>query len=65
VDARQRDELEAIAHVAERLLELRDGAVVEVLLPVERWRAVVGQQFAGEARMDGIGKALRHRQIRR
>src|SRR3954453_17627058 len=48
VEPRQRDELEPVAHRAELLLELRDLRVVERLLPVERRRAVVGEELAGE-----------------
>src|SRR5262245_29018315 len=43
VESRQGDELELVAHGAELALELGDGGVVEVLLPVERGRAVVGE----------------------
>ena len=48
VEAGERDELELVAHRAELALELGDGRVVEVLLPVERRRAVVGEQLARE-----------------
>jgi hypothetical protein len=40
---------DAIAHLAERLLKLCDGAIVEIFFPVERWRTVIGQQFTGIA----------------
>src|SRR4029453_19551423 len=43
VEAREGDELELVAHRAEIALEFRDGGVVEVALPVERRRAVVGE----------------------
>ncbi len=38
---------------AARLLEGGDGGVIEVALPVEAGRAVVGQQLAGELGADG------------
>jgi len=47
VEPGQRDELEFVAHLAKLLLEISDGHVVELFLPVERRRAVVRQQFAG------------------
>src|SRR5262249_58571065 len=52
VEARQRDELELVAHGGELALEARDGGVVEMGAPVERRRAVVGQELAGELAMD-------------
>jgi hypothetical protein len=63
VEAGQRDELELVAHGAELALELGDGGVVEVLLPVEGRRAVVGQHLAGELRVDGIGERLASFQV--
>ena len=54
VEAGQRDELELVAHRAELALELGDRRVVEVLLPVERRRAVVGEQLARELRVDRL-----------
>ena len=63
VEAGQRDELELVAHRAEFALELGDGRVVQVLLPVERRRAVVRQHLAGELAMDGFGKVARERQV--
>ncbi len=53
----QGDELELVAHGPELPLELRDGRVVQVLLPVEGGRAVVGQQLAGELRVQRLGEA--------
>ena len=64
VEAGQRDELELEPHGAQLLLELGDGGVVEVLLPVERRRAVVGQQLVGELRLDALGELLRELQVR-
>ena len=37
----QRDELELVTHCAQLFLEFCDRSVVQILLPVERWRAVV------------------------
>src|SRR5690606_25594091 len=56
VEAGQRDELETIAHGAEFTLELGDGVVVQVLLPVERRRAVVCQHLARELAMNRLGE---------
>src|SRR3546814_869063 len=56
MEAGQGDELELVAHRCQLALERSDGGVVEMLLPVEAGRAVVGQQFAGELGMDGGGK---------
>ncbi|CUJ65274.1 Uncharacterised protein [Achromobacter xylosoxidans] len=56
VEAGQRDELELVAHGAQLALELGDGGVVQVLLPVERRRAVVRQQLARELAMDRVGE---------
>src|SRR5438034_3815575 len=47
MEARQRDELELVSHGRQFGLEARDGRVIQLLLPVKRRRAVVGQQFAG------------------
>src|SRR6516162_3605302 len=46
VESGERDELEAITHRRELALELRDGGVVELSLPVEGGRAVVGEELA-------------------
>ena len=64
MEAGQGDELELVAHLRQRRLEARNGRVVQLLLPVERRRAVVGQQLAGELRVDGIGKAFGFLKIR-
>ena len=58
MDASQGNELVLVAHGAEFALELGDGGVVQILLPVERWRAVVGQHFAGVFGVHSIGKLL-------
>jgi hypothetical protein len=63
VEAGQRDELELVAHGAQFALELGDGGVVQVLLPVERRRAVVGQQLARELGVDGVGELLGEGQV--
>src|SRR5690606_29660946 len=64
VETSQGDELELVAHGTELALELGNGGVVQVLLPVERWRAVVGQQLARELTVDGFRKAASVFQIR-
>ena len=56
VETGQGDELELVAQLGQLGLERRDGGVVEVLLPVEARRAVVGEQLAGELRMDSLGE---------
>src|SRR5207237_483195 len=48
VEARQRHELELVAHRAEFALEAGDGPFVELRLPVEAWAAIVGEQLARE-----------------
>ncbi len=58
VETGQGDELELVAHGAQFLLELGDGGIVEVLLPVEGRRAVVGQHLAGELGMNGFSEGL-------
>ena len=64
MEARQRNELEFVAHRAQLALESGDGAVVEIFLPVERGRTVVGKQFAGIFLVDGFGKLPRKGEIR-
>jgi hypothetical protein len=59
VEAGQSDELELVAHRSQLALELGDGGVVEILFPVERRRAVVGQELAGELAPDGLGELAR------
>ena len=59
------DELVLVAHIRQLLLEAGDGGIVQILLPVEGRRTVIGQQLARILRMNRIGKALRQRQIRR
>ena len=65
VDACQGNELVFVAHVGQLLLETGDGFVIQLFLPVEGRRAVVGQQLARVFRVDGVGKAFCQRQIRR
>jgi hypothetical protein len=55
VEARKLDELEAIAHAAQLLLEGGDLVVAEMALPVEGGGAVVGEDLAGEALVDRLG----------
>src|SRR5205823_329108 len=54
VEAGERDELEAVAHGGELALELRDHSIIEMALPVERRRAVVGEELVGELRVDRL-----------
>ena len=56
VEAGERDELEPVAVAGDLALELRDRRVVEVLLPVERRRAVVGEELPRIFRMDAFGE---------
>ncbi len=65
VEAGERDEEEAVAPLAERVLEGRDLVVVEVLAPVEGRRAVVGERLAGEAVVDRLRELPRLAEIRR
>jgi hypothetical protein len=65
VDASQGDELVLVAHGAEFFLELGDGGIVQVLLPVEGRRAVVGQHLARVLGMHGFGELAGEFQIRR
>ena len=59
VEARQGDELVAVAHPRELLPERRDPRRRRVLAPVEARRAVVGQELAREALVHGRGELLR------
>ena len=65
VEAGERDELEAVAHGGQLALEDGEAARIEVTPPVERRRAVVGQQLARIALMDRFRKAPRLAQVRR
>src|SRR5476651_2552718 len=64
VDTRQGDELVLVAHGRQFALELGDGRVVQVLLPVEGRRAVVGQQLVRVFLLDGLGEATGFVQVR-
>src|SRR5271157_260009 len=50
------DKLKLVAHLAEFPLEICDACIVELFLPVERRRAVVGQKLAWKSRVDGVGE---------
>src|SRR5450631_2459854 len=63
VESGERDELELVAHGAQLALEPGDGRVVEVLLPVERRRAVVGEHLAGMDLLHALGEAAREFQV--
>ena len=64
VEACEGDELELEAHGSEFLLELGDGRVVQVRLPVERRRAVVGEQLVRELAANRLGELLGDLEIR-
>jgi hypothetical protein len=64
VDARQGDELEFVAHGPRLLLEALDGGIIQVLLPIERRRAVVRQHLAGMSSQDRFREAPRLFEIR-
>src|SRR5471032_1351849 len=64
VNAGQGDELVLVTHGGQLALELGDGRVVQVLLPVERRRAVVGQQLVRVFLLDRFGKAASFVQVR-
>src|SRR5712692_3178900 len=59
VEAGERDELELVAHCAELALEPGDRRIVEVLLPVEGRRAVVGEHLVGMDLAHALGEAAR------
>src|SRR5439155_8950599 len=65
VEAGEGDELELVAPAAEGLLEACDRVVVEVLTPIERRRAVVGEELAGEPLMHCLGELTRLSEVRR
>src|SRR5579884_3252794 len=57
MESGQSDELELVSHPGKLTLEVRDGPVVEVFLPVERWRTVIRQQFFRIPGMDRFCEA--------
>src|SRR5581483_6261956 len=59
VEAGERDELEPVAPAAQLLLEAGDLDVGERLLPVERRRAVVGEQLPRVPLVDRLRELLR------
>ena len=56
VESRQGNKLELVAQGANLLLEGRDLGLVHRAAPVERRRAVVGEELPGELRVDGRGE---------
>ena len=64
VEAGQGHELEFVAHGPQLALEFGDSRVVQPGLPVERRRAVVGQQLAGMLPVHRLGEAAGVVQIR-
>src|SRR3954471_5339086 len=63
MEAGQGDELELVPLGPQLRLEMGDRRRVELLLPVEGGRAVVGQELAGELGVEGLGEAPRLLQI--
>ena len=63
VESGQRDELEFVTHGAEFALEASNRGVVEVLFPIERWRAVVRQHLAGELLVNRFGELTRELEV--
>src|SRR6185503_4159463 len=63
VETRQRYELELVTHSCQFALELRDGGIIQLALPVERRRAVISQHLPGELGADAFGKDPRLFQI--
>ena len=64
VDAGQGDELVLVAERRQFALEPGDGGVVQVLPPVERGRAVVGQQLVRMLPAHAFGEGPRDLQVR-
>src|SRR5688572_31154007 len=64
VEAGEGDELELVAHGAELTLELGDRLVVELLLPVEGRRTIVGEQLARMDRVNAFREAARFLEVR-
>src|SRR5690349_6102648 len=64
VETGERDELKLVAHQSELFLKLRNRALVELLLPVERRRAIVREQLAGKLLVNRVRKTGRVFEIR-
>src|SRR5690606_30400358 len=64
VEPGEGDELEAVTHLSELLLEARDLLLGEVALPVERGRTVVGEQFPGITLVDPLRELPRLPEVR-
>ena len=56
MEAGERDELKLVAHQSQLFLEFRNRVLIQLLLPVERGRAVVGEQLARILRVDRVSK---------
>ena len=54
MEAGQCHKLELVAHRAEFALKAGDRSVVKILFPVERWRAVIGEQFSRINLVNGL-----------
>ena len=64
VEPGKRDELELVAHRAKLPLEPCHSRIVEVLLPVERRRAVVRKHLARILGVDRVGECLGELEVR-
>ena len=64
METRQRHELEAIPHICDLLLESSDGFGVKFGAPVERRRAIVGEQPARMGALHLVREFTRLAQIR-
>ena len=54
MESSQGNKLELVTHLANLLLELGNGGIIQMSLPVEGWRAVVSQQLACRGSGDDV-----------
>src|ERR1051325_1118108 len=64
VEPSQSNKLKLIAHCTEFALELRDSPAVELLLPIERRRTIIGQKFVRKFLAKSLRKTLGLFQVR-
>src|SRR5262249_9634489 len=64
VEARERDELVLVTHGAKLTLEARDRRLVAIGAPVERGRAVVGEELVRELAADRLREGARLIEVR-
>src|SRR5499426_967350 len=64
VETGQRNELEFVAHPPQLRLEALDGLGVQLLLPVERRRAIVSQELSRKFGADRLGELSRLAEVR-